>query len=99
MVKEVVLHEVAVALVVGGGQTRILVQVHGTDLAEIQVAGLIARDQLLVHPDGGGPGGETQHAVGLQNNMGSQQAGSLPAHGLIIFGDVDLHVEKAPLSG
>ena len=91
VVKEVLLHEVAVALLVGGLQADVFIQVHGLDLGEVQVALLVPVDELVIHPHGAGAGGEAHHAVGLQDDLGGEDIGRLAAHGPIIFGHVDLH--------
>ena len=65
VVEQVAVHEIAVALVVGGLQPDVLVQVHGADLAEVQPFLLAAAGKLLIHADGAGPGGQTQAAVRL----------------------------------
>ena len=65
MVKEVGIHEIAVALVVGGLQTHIFVQIHTVYPGEIQTLLTAAAGQLLVHTHRAGTGGQTQAAIGL----------------------------------
>ena len=93
MVKEVVTHEIGVALVVVGGETGVLVQVHGADGGEIQLAGMVPLDELLIGTHRGRTGGQTQHAVGLEGDLGSDDAGGGGAHGVVIFGLDDSHVK------
>ena len=65
VVEEVVVHEVAVALVMGGLQAHVLVQVHAVDAGEVQALLPAAAGQLLIHAHGAGAGGQAQGAVGL----------------------------------
>ena len=61
------------------GQTYILVQVDSLDLGEVQFAGLILGDELLVGAYGAGTGGQTQNTVGLQVDLCGNDVGSLAA--------------------
>ena len=54
------------------GQADILVQVDGLDLREVQIALSAALDQDLIGADGGGTGGQTQHAVRLHHDLSGQ---------------------------
>ena len=65
VLEEVLPHEVSVALVVILGQAHVLVQVHGSDLGEVQIPGFIAFDQLGVQPQRGGTGSQTQNTFGF----------------------------------
>ena len=65
VVEEVAVHKVAVALVVGGLQTDILIQVHRVDLGKVQTLLPAATGQLLVHAHRAGAGGEPQTAGGV----------------------------------
>ena len=91
MVKQIRAHEIGVALVMILGKTHILVQIHGLHPGEVQVAGLILGDQLLVGAHRAGAGGQAQHAVGLQINLGSDNIGGLPAHVGVILGNNQSH--------
>ena len=91
MVEQVGAHKVSVALVVILGQAHVLVQVHGSDLGEVQIAGFVLGDQFLVSTHGAAAGCQTQHAVGLQINLGSDNIGGLAAHVVIIFGANQSH--------
>ena len=65
MVEQVLLHEAAVALGMVGGQTLVLVQIHGADPGEVDKPRLFTGDQLPVQGNRGGAGGQAQHAGGL----------------------------------
>ena len=84
VVEEVVLHEVAVALVVIARQALVLVQVHGTDVGKGQVALVVPLDQLLIGADGGGTGGQTQHAIGLDDDLRRDEIRGLTAHSRVV---------------
>mgnify|MGYP003300403364 CR=1 FL=1 len=92
MVEQVLVHEVPVALVVGAGQAAVLVQVDGGDLSEAQIADLVpVLDQALVGADGGAAGGQTQNAVGLGDDLGSDDVGGLAGHLSVVLGFDDSH--------
>ena len=91
MVEQVGAHKVSVALVVILGQAHVLVQVHGSDLGEVQITGFVLGDQFLVSTHGAAAGCQAQHAVGLQINLGSDNIGGLAAHVVIILGTNQSH--------
>ena len=94
MVEQVLVHEVPVALVVGPGQTTVLVEVDGGDLGEAQIADLVpVLDQALVGAHGGAAGGQTQNAVGLGDDLGSDDVGGLAGHFGVVLGFDDSHGE------
>ena len=92
MVKQMVVHEIAIALIVIGGDGVVFIQIDGADSGEIQLAGLILLDQAGIHTLGGGAGGKTQHAVGLERDLRRDDIGSLGGHFRIILADNNLHV-------
>ena len=98
VVKEVMAHKVDIALVTGDVQAHILVQIDASDLAEIQIALFISRNELLIGADGAGAGGQPRHAAGLQNDLGRDDAGCLTAHVVIVFCGYDPHGENACLT-
>ncbi len=51
MIEKVFLHEEAVALFVGGGQTVVLIQVNGAHLLKTEPIFLMETDQLLIRAD------------------------------------------------
>ena len=65
LAEEVLLHEEAVALVVGGREPHVLVQVERPDLREVQALLAVEAGELLVDRDGGRPGRQTQNAIRL----------------------------------
>ena len=92
VVKEIVIHEVAVTLLVSGGETEILVQVHGGDLGKAEVAVFAALDELLVCADGSGARGQAQHAVGFDDDLSGDYVGRTAAHGSSVCAFVDSHM-------
>ena len=51
MVKEVCIHEITVALIMGGLQTHIFIQIHAVYAGEVQPFLAAAACKLLVHPN------------------------------------------------
>ena len=101
VIEEVHVHEVAIALLVIAGQAAVLVEVVALDLREVQVAGLIGGNEVLVGADGRGAGGKTEHAVGLELDLGRDDVCGLAAHVVIVLGaknphDASLLSRRAP---
>ena len=76
MVKEIVVHEVPVALVVLVRQTEVLIHIKGDDVGEGDLPGLVHAHQLPVHADRGGSCRKAEHegalilvAVDLRRNI------------------------------
>ena len=91
MGEQVVLHEVTVALVVLRIKASVLVQVEAGHVLEGQRAGLVVLNQAAVQADRGRAGGQTQHAIGVRGNIAAYHARGSARHGLVIFGDDELH--------
>ena len=91
MGEQVVLHEVTVALVVLRIEAAVLVQVEAGHVLEGQRAGLVVLNQAAVQADRGRAGGQTQHAIGVRGNITAYHARGSARHGLVIFGDDELH--------
>ena len=85
VVEQVVLHEVAVALVVSAGQALVLVQVHGGHAGKGNLPRLVTLHQALVGADGRGAGSQAQHALGLHNHLSGDDAGRLLTHLIIVL--------------
>ncbi len=64
-VEEVVVHEIAVALVMVARQPDVLVEVEGGHPGEVQAFGSVQADELLVEPDGRGARCQPEHGVRL----------------------------------
>ena len=95
VVEEVGLHEIAVALVMGGGQADILVQVYRAHPGEAQISLLVPLHQLTVGPDGRGARGQPQHAVRIQDHVDARPLeGRLDGLGVSSQGTVI--VQEAP---
>ena len=97
VVEQVAVHEAPVAFRVVLGQAAVLVQVHGGDLREINVALVVPLHQLLVGPHRGTAGGQTQHAIGLHDDLCGNNVCRLAGHVCVILCTNDLH-HKRPLS-
>ena len=91
MIKQIALHEVAVALIVVGGQPFVLVQVDGADVLEAEDAGLAPVSQALVSADRGGAGGQAQHAGRIVGDLRCHNLGGAAAYGLVVFLTKNLH--------
>ena len=63
MPEQVVLHEMAVAPRVRGGQAEELVQVEGGDVRQVKGAGARTLDELLVQQHGRATGRQAQHGM------------------------------------
>ncbi len=91
MIKEVLLHEVAVALGMGALQAAVLVEVERLALGEAEVARLIALYQVGVQTDGRGARCQAQDAVRLSLDDGGDFVGGQSAHLFIRVGNDQLH--------
>ena len=91
VIEEVLTHKVVIALGIVVRKAAILVQVVGADLGKVDVALLVPSSELLVGANRGGAGGKTQHAIGLEDNLGRDDIGGLAAHILVVFSFNDLH--------
>ena len=96
MVKQVAVHEAPIALGVLLRQAAVLVQIDGRDLGEVDIALVVPLDQLLVGAHGGAAGGQTQHAVGLHDDLRRDDIGGLAGHVVIILSTDDLHKKIPP---
>ena len=92
MVKQVRAHKIGVALVMILGKAHILVQIHGLHPGEVQVAGLILGDQLLVGTHRAGAGGQAQRGSRVHDQLGGDQIRRATAHILVGLLDEQLHV-------
>ena len=91
VIEEVLTHKVVVALRIVVRKATILVEVVGADLGKVDVTLLVPSGELLVGANRGGAGGKTQHAIGLEDNLGRDDIGGLAAHILVVFSFNDLH--------
>ena len=97
MIKELMVHEIPVALFIRSVQSSVFVQIDCPDSRKIKIAALIRFDQLLIGTDRCGTGREPQNAVRLLNNHGADDGGCLAADCFIIFFSVDSHLYVTPL--
>ena len=97
LVKQVLVHKAPIAFGMLLGQAAVLVQIDGGDLREIQVALVVPVHQLSVCANRGAAGRQTQHAVGLHNDLCGDDVGSLAGHVLVIFCTNDLHNGEPPV--
>ena len=91
VIKQLLVHEIAVGADVIGVQADVLVQVVGGDAGEIQHAGLVQVDQSLIGRNRGGAGGQAQYAVRVLQYLGLDQCSSGAADGLFRRKNVYLH--------
>ena len=92
MVEEVLLHEVAIALVMLGGQAAVLVQVERGDLLEADAVGLEVLHQVRVQPDRRGAGCQAQRGSRVHDQLRGDQISRATAHILVGLLDEQLHV-------
>ena len=92
MVEKVLLHEVAIALVMLGGQATVLVQVERGDLLEADTVGLEVLHQVGIQPDGRGASGQAQRGSRVHDQLGGDQIRRATAHILVGLLDEQLHV-------
>ncbi len=91
MIEQVVVHEVAVALIVAAVKSHILIQVEAGSILEGDLPCLVEADQLGVEAERGGAGGAAQDGVGLalqQINI------LLRSHGCDVFGGINDNFHK-----
>ena len=91
MVKEIGIHEIAVALVVGRLQTHIFVQIHAVYPGKIQTLFPAAAGQLLIHAHRAGARGQTETAIGLGADDLFKNVGCDGTLLGIIFGNDNFH--------
>ena len=91
MVKQIAVHEIAIALIVGGFQTDVLVQIDGVHTGEVQTFLTAAARELLIHADRARTGGEAQRAVGLLADNRLDNIGSGRTLGGVVFGNDYFH--------
>ena len=91
MVKQVRVHEIAVALLIVRGKAAVFVQIDGGYPGKIQVALFIPLHQLLVGAHRRRAGRQAEHAVRLHNDLRRQDVCRFPAHIRIILRFVNKH--------
>ena len=96
MVEQVAVHKAPVAFRVLLGQAAVLVQIDGGDLRKIQIPLVVALHQLLIGANGGAAGSQTQHAVGLHDDLRRNDVCCLAGHISVVLCTNDLH-DKRPL--
>ena len=69
MIEEVVVHEVAVALIMLPRQSLVFVQIHAENPREVQIPLLMPFDQLLIGTHGSRSCGKSQHGIRLQKDL------------------------------
>ena len=91
VVEQVLLHEVAVALVMLRVEAAVLVQVEGGRVGEADPAFGAVLHEVGVQADGGRAGGQAQDAVGLRGKAARDHVGGLPAHVLVRVRNDEVH--------
>ena len=100
VVKQVFLHEAAVALRVVGRKTLVLVEVCGANARKVELASLFAGDQLAVQWQRGRAGGKAHDAGGLGVDDSLKFVGSRLSHffGCFDFDDIQVqHFDRSLL--
>ena len=90
-VSQVLVHEIAVALVMRTRETPVFIEVPGTDLLVGDLLRLDGLDHLLVHIHRRGARGETQHDLGVGLDRGCDHLGGLAARLFLRLADYDFH--------
>ena len=87
VVKKIAVHEITVALLMGGGETDILVEIHAVNAGEVQSFLAAAPRKLPVHADRARAGGEAERAAGVRADRFLQNVSGKTADLFVIFGD------------
>ena len=69
LVKQVLMHEVIIALVIGTGKSLVLVQIHRLHIGKVQIPLLIQRNQPLISSDRCRSRRQSQYAIRLQDHL------------------------------
>ena len=93
VVEQVVVHEVAVALIMRGLETDILVEVERGHVLEADLASLVQFDELGIEVERRGAGSKTQHGVRLRVQHFLVDGSSLLRNA---FGGIDDDLHDAP---
>ena len=91
MIEEVVAHKVNVTLIARIVESRVLVEVDGSDLLVARAVFLVVADHILVKPDRGGSRCESENRFGVGFNDGFHYFERLHAHFVVVFCDNDFH--------
>ena len=91
MVKEIMVHEIAVALFMLRRKAAVFVEIYRADILEIQIALFIPFDQLAVHAERRRTGCKSQDRIGLLNDLGGNDISGTAAHFFISRFTVNVH--------
>ena len=94
--EQVVVHELAIALLLGGGHAIVLVQVVGHGLAEVNRAFLVQLGQIVISGDGRRTRRKAEYAGGLFSYLSREQQSGALAQGLVILAYDDFHDKNTP---
>ena len=92
MVEQIVIHEVMIALIVGGLQRIVFIQIVGSNLAEIQSAFVVHTNQFFIGTNGRRTGSQTQNRIGLNIYDAGDDSGCFLAQGLVVFAYQNLYI-------
>ena len=98
VVKEVVVHEIAVAVRVRTVQTAVFVKVYGAHFGKVQYAVLIALYKIFIGANRRRACCKAQHAVRLQKHLAADDAGCNGAHFFIGFRFDNTHLNIHPFN-
>ena len=91
MVKQIFLHEIAVALVVVSGKSLILIQVHGVYFLKAEIPSLVPCCKLFVCSNGCRTGCQAQNAVRTTDHLSRNNVRCTTAHGVVVLFTVYSH--------
>ena len=94
VVEQLIVHEIAIAALMGAFQTDVLVQIVGTNLGKINKAFAVQADELLIGRNRRGTGGKTDHGVGLAGNFRGKNHGSRLGDFFSVTKNMHLHVHN-----
>ena len=85
IVKQIMIHEIKIALIIFSRQSLVLVQIDRCYITKIQITLLIPFNELFVGSDRCGTGSQTQHTVWFHNDLCGNNVCCLTAHVVVIF--------------
>ena len=91
MVKEIMIHKIAVALVIVAGKSLVLIQIHTCHPGKIQIPFFVPFYQLCIHAHRRGTGSQSKNCIRFHDNLCRHDIGCFSAYILIIFSCVNNH--------
>ena len=91
VIKQIGVHEIAIALIIFSGKSFILIKVYGCDLRKIQISFFVPLDQLFVHSNRCGTCSQTKNRSWLHDDLGRHDICCFSAYVVIIFSCINNH--------